>query len=331
MKAVLYDSYGPPEVLYRGEAPKPVPGHREVLIRVVAVECTKSDCELRGFTFPVKWFWLPLRLALGVFRPRNKILGSYFAGVVEATGKGVTRFRVGDRLFGSSQLRFGAYGEYLALPETCPIVIKPHRISFAEAAAVPLGGLNALHFINRADIQPGQKVLINGAGASIGSHAIQIAKSKAAEVTAVDAAHKRQCLLDLGADHFIDYQSQDFLQLDQRWDVIFNVVAGRSYSACMARLNPGGRLLIANPRLSDFFKARFSKPGDNKRAVVALAPETVEALNALSALIEDGRIRPLLDSIFYHEQAAQAQHRVEKEQRLGCVVLALDPEKARES
>ena len=169
MKAITYTRYGSPEVLSLTNVPKPTPKDDEVLIKVRAAEATKSDCELRSFTFPVQWFWLPLRLAMGLFRPRRQILGGYFSGEVEALGKSAHKFKVGDQIFGSTGIRMGAYGEYMCLPESCTMVAKPVNMSFEEAAAVPLGGLNALHFLRKATIKRGEQVLINGAGGSIGS------------------------------------------------------------------------------------------------------------------------------------------------------------------
>ena len=143
MKAIVYRLYGSPGVLHVGEVDKPVPGVNEIVVRVRAAEATKADCELRSFRFAVKWFWLPLRISLGLFRPANPVLGGYFAGEVEAVGKNVTGFREGDRVFGCARLRMGAYGQYLCLPDSYTLVPKPYNVSFEEAAAVPLGGLNA--------------------------------------------------------------------------------------------------------------------------------------------------------------------------------------------
>ncbi|MCA8943542.1 MAG: NAD(P)-dependent alcohol dehydrogenase, partial [Planctomycetes bacterium] len=194
MKAITYARYGPPDVLSVETVEAPVPRANEVRIRVRATEVTKADCELRSFRFPVKWFWLPLRLALGVTRPRRRILGGYFAGVVESCGASVTCFKPGDEVYGSAGLRMGAYAELVCLPENAAIAPKPRSMSFVEAAAVPLGGLNALHFMRRAALRSGENVLINGAGGSIGLHAVQIAKSAGAVVTVVDGAHKRELL-----------------------------------------------------------------------------------------------------------------------------------------
>lgn len=323
MKAITYTSYGPPEVLELEEVDKPIPKDDEILIRVQASEATKSDVEMRRFGFAVKWFWLPLRIAFGLTRPRRRILGGYFSGEIESIGKDVTRFSAEEQVYGAAGLRFGAYGEFVALPASYPIVAKPDNMSFAEAAAVPLGGLNALHFMQLARVEKGEKVLINGAGGSIGTHAIQIAKSMEAEVTAVDSAIKEQMLRRIGADHFIDYAKDNFTTMGRSYDVIFDMVAGSSYTSCIRTLNPGGRYLSCNPRLSVMLRSFFTSRFTNKTARFAFAGETREALNTLREMIEAGKIRSIVDRVYPMAQAADAHRRVETEQRLGAVVIAI--------
>ena len=221
------------------EVPQPTPNDAEILIRVRAAEVTKADCELRSFRFPVKWFWLPLRAVMGITKPKRQILGGYFSGEVEAVGKGVSRFTVGDQVFGAARLRMGAYGEYVCLPADYTITAKPSNMSFKEAAAVPLGGLNALHFLTMARVKKGDKVLVNGAGGSIGTFAVQIARVMGAEVTAVDSGIKQDMLRRIGADHFFNYTREDFTTSGHRYDVIFDMVARSSYTGCVAALNPG--------------------------------------------------------------------------------------------
>ncbi len=171
----MHRRYGGPEVLQIGDLPRPEPGDDDILIRVRAAEVTKGDCEMRSFRFAVKWFWLPLRLALGVFRPRRPVLGNYFAGTVVAVGANVSRFSAGDNVFGCSKLMLGAYAQFLCVPSSYTVAHMPANLSHEQAAAVPLGGLNALHFMRRASIAPGESVLVNGAGGSIGSFAVQLA------------------------------------------------------------------------------------------------------------------------------------------------------------
>ena len=323
MKAIVYSEYGAADVLRVTEIEKPVPEDDEIRIRVHAVEVTKADCEMRSFQFAVQWFWIPLRIAAGITRPKKPILGGYFSGVVDSVGKDVSSFKPGDEVFGSAGLHFGGYGEYLCLPARYTIVPKPANMSFEEAAAVPLGGLNALHFLRKAGIRHGESVLINGAGGSIGSFAVQIAKSMGAEVTAVDSGHKRDMLLRIGADHFIDYSREDFTQSGRTYDVIFNMVANSSYSGCVNSLNPGGRYLMGNPRLADMLRAVATSKFTDKTALFAFAGEQEDELLALKSMIEANQITSVIDKIYTPEQAVEAHRRVETEQRLGIVVIRM--------
>jgi NADPH:quinone reductase-like Zn-dependent oxidoreductase len=323
MKAITYTTYGPPEVLRLDEVAKPVPKDDEVLIRVRAAEATKSDVEMRRFRFAVKWFWLPLRIAFGLRKPKRHILGGYFSGEIASIGKDVTQFSAGEQVFGAAGLRFGAYGEFVALPASYPIATKPVNMSFAEAAAVPLGGFNALHFMRLARITAGDTVLINGAGGSIGTHAIQIAKSMGAEVTAVDSGIKERMLRRLGADHFIDYELESFTSMDAAYDVIFDMVAGSPYAACIKSLRPGGRYLSCNPRLSVMLRSFLTNQFTSKTATFAFAGETKAALGELKEMVEAGTIKSIVDRIYPMERAADAHRRVEAEQRLGAVVIAI--------
>jgi len=324
MRAITYSHYGPPEVLQLSEVGKPVLKDDEVLIRVRAVEATKADCEMRSFKFAVSWFWLPLRLALGIRKPRRQILGGYFSGEVASLGKNVTQYHVGDQIFGAAGLRFGAYGEYIALPESSTIVAKPRNMSFADAAAVPLGGLNALHFMRLARIEAGERVLINGAGGSIGTHAIQIAKSMGAEVTAVDSPIKEDMLVRMGIDHFIDYTRDDFAASGKTYDVIFDMVAGSSYTDCMKVLSSEGRYLSGNPRLSVMLRSVLTSLLSSRTATFAFAKETRDELHALAEMIEEGTIKSIVDRVLTMDQAAKAHRLVETEQRLGAIVITID-------
>jgi len=323
MRAITYHRYGPPEVLQLEDVPAPVPKDDEVLIRVRAAEATKADCEMRAFRFAVKWFWLPLRLAVGITRPRNKILGGYFAGVVEAVGPQVTRLAVGDEVYGSAGLGFGAYGELVTVRERASVVKKPADMTFEEAAAVPLGGLNALHFLRLAAIRPGERVLINGAGGSIGAHGVQIAKAMGAEVTAVDNEIKRALIERLGADHFVDYTREDFWSRGETWDVVFDMIPHTPYAAILRVLNPGGRYLKGNPRFVDLLRAPWTTRTTDKRVSMAFAKESHAELDALRTMIEAGELSPIVDTVYPLEQAAEAHRRVETEQRAGAIVLAI--------
>ena len=323
MKAIVFTEFGPPDVLQLKEVEKPIPKDDEVLIKVHAAEATKTDCELRSFNFPVKWFWLPLRITMGLIKPKKQILGGYFAGEVESVGKDVSKFKKGDQVFGTTKLRMGAYGEYVCLPASYTLVPKPYNVSFEEAAAVPLGGLNALHFLRKANIRKGEKVLVNGAGGSIGTFGVQIAKAMGAEVTAVDSTIKEEMLRRIGADHFFDYTKVDFTKSRKTYDVIFDMVAKSSYSECVKALNSKGRYLMANPRISDMLRSVLTSKFTDKTAIFVFAGEKEEELLALKEMIEEGKIKSIVDKIYPFEQAAEAHRRVETEQRLGPVVISV--------
>jgi NADPH:quinone reductase-like Zn-dependent oxidoreductase len=323
MKAVTYTRYGGPDVVHLADVPAPVPGDQDILIRVRAAETTKSDCEFRSFRFSVKWFWLPLRIAVGIRKPRRQILGIYFAGEVVSVGGRVTRFAAGDQVYGSTGLRLGAYGEYVVLPERATIGPKPRNMTFAEAAAVPLGGLNALHFMRRARIRPGEQVLINGAAGSIGAHAIQIACSMGAQVTAVDHRIKENLVRRLGASDFIDYTTDDVTTTGRRFDVIFDMVPGSPYRVFIGMLQPGGRYLNGNPRLSVLVRSVLTTRFTDKTVTVAFAPETKEALATLTEMIEAGKIQSIVDRVYPMAEVSAAHRRVETEQRLGAVVIII--------
>jgi NADPH:quinone reductase-like Zn-dependent oxidoreductase len=324
MKAIVYRKYGGPDVLHLEMVKKPAPKDNELLIRIHAAEATKSDCELRSFKFPVKWFWLPLRVAFGLFKPNKTILGSYFAGEVETVGKDVSTFKSGDQVFGATGLQFGAYGEYVCLPDNYTIALKPINLSFDEAAVVPLGGLNALHFMRIANIRSGERVLINGAGGSIGTFALQIAKSMGAEVTAVDSSLKEKMLRQIGADHFLDYAKGHFSQTSQTYDVIFDMTAAKPFSRCLVALNPGGRFLMGNPRVSDMIRSVIASKLTDKTVFFSFAGEKKDELLALKKMIEEGSIKPVIDKTYPMAQAADAHRRVETEQRLGMIAISIE-------
>jgi len=326
MKAIVYNKYGSPDVLQVTEIEKPKPKDNEVLIKIHSTEVTKADCEMRSFNFAVKWFWLPLRLMWGIFKPKKNVLGGYFSGEIEDVGKNVAKLVVGDQIFGCTQMRFGAYGEYICLPDSYTIVKKPSNMRYEEAAAVPLGGLNALHFMRKANIKEGEAVLINGAGGSIGTFAIQIAKDMGAEVTAVDSPIKEAMLCQLGVDYFVDYTQEKVTEQDKTYDVIFNMVASSRYSDFINVLNSNGRYLMGNPKLVDMLRSVVTSKFTDKKAIFSFAGEKKEELIALRTMIEAGKIRSVVDKIYSFNQIVQAHERVEAEQRIGIVVLSFDLE-----
>jgi NADPH:quinone reductase-like Zn-dependent oxidoreductase len=254
MKAIIWTKYGSPDGLQLKEVERPTPRENEVLIKIHAAAVSRADTEFRRLKFPFL-FAILIRLYLGLVRPtRIKIPGTEFAGEVVATGKDVTQYRTGDQLYGYTGLGMGTYAEYLCLPEKSsgfagPIAKKPLNITYEEAAAVPFGGLEALHSLARVNIQPGQKVLIVGAGGSIGTYSVQLAKHYGAEVTGVDSGGKLDMLRSIGADHVINYTREDFTKSGQKYDVIMDTIGKSPFAGSLKSLNENGTYLNVNPRM----------------------------------------------------------------------------------
>jgi NADPH:quinone reductase-like Zn-dependent oxidoreductase len=323
MQAVGWTKYGPPEVLQLQEIEKPSPKANEVLIKVYATTVTAGDCEARAFKFP-PLLWLPLRLVFGLTKPRKRILGQEVAGEVEAVGHAVTRFQPGDQLFAATLLRFGGYAQYVCLPESYPMARKPANMSYAEAATVPTGGLNGLHFIQCAQVQPGESVLLNGAGGSIGTYALQIAKSIGAEVTCVDSATKVEMLRALGADHVIDYTRADFTQQGTRYDVIIDIVGKSSFADCVRALKPRGRYVLGNPTLAGMIRGQWTTLTTDKRVLFELANYRPADVAYLIELIDAGKLKAVIDRTYPLAQIVAAHTYVETGRKAGNVVITLD-------
>jgi NADPH:quinone reductase-like Zn-dependent oxidoreductase len=261
---------------------------------------------------------------MGIRKPRGKTLGQELAGEVEAVGKDVTQFKKGDQVFAASLMRFGAYAEYVCLPETYPMALKPANMSYEEATTIPTGGLNALHFLKKGNIRSGEKILINGAGGSIGTYAIQIAKSLGAEVTAVDSTQKLDMLRTIGADHVIDYTQEDFTQNGETYDVIIDVVGKSSFSRSVSSLRPNGRYILGNPSLLGMIRGLWTSMTTDKKVIFEFAGYKVEDVIYLKELIEAGKIRSVIDRCYPLEQIAEAHRYVENGYKAGNVVITVE-------
>jgi NADPH:quinone reductase-like Zn-dependent oxidoreductase len=326
MRAIVWTKYGPPGVLQLKEVARPTPKDKEVLIRIYATTVTTADCELRSLNIPIA-LMLPIRIYLGLRRPRISILGQELAGEIEAVGKDVTRFRKGDQVFAWTGFRLGAYAEYICLPEGGFVAIKPSKMTYEEAAALSVGGLEAAHFLRKGNIQSGQKVLINGAGGSIGTFAIQIARHFGADVTGVDSTEKLDMLRSIGADHVIDYTQEDFTRSGETYDVIFDVIGKSSFSRSVKSLKPNGRYLLGNPGLSQQVRARWTSMPGSKKVIswaARAAGEITEDLNFLKELIEAGKIKTVIDRRYTLEEIAEAHRYVETGQKKGNVVITVE-------
>jgi len=327
MKAIIWTEYGPPDVLQLREVTKPVPKDNEVLIRICATTVTAGDCEMRRMK-PAMRYRLLMRMYVGLKRPeRITILGMELAGVIEAVGKAVTLFKEGDQVYATTGfVGTGACAEYICLPEAHEegaLAAKPANMTYEEAAAVPMGGCEALHFLRQADIQNGHRVLINGAGGTIGAFAVQLAKSLGAEVTAVDSTGKLDMLRSIGADQVIDYTKEDFTKRGETYDVILDVVGKSSHSRSMRSLNPDGRYLLANPRLLQLVRGRWALRRSGKRVIFGGANPKSEDLVFLKELIEAGKLRTVIDRRYALEQTAEAHRYVESGQKAGNVVITV--------
>ena len=328
MKAIIWTKYGPLDGLQLQEVEKPVPKDNEVLIKVHAATVTAGDTEMRKLKLPYS-LGLPIRLYTGFRQPtRVKILGQELAGVIEALGKDVTRFKEGDEVFGTTGFAFGSYAEYNCLPAgstESALAIKPANVSFEEAAAAPTAGLEAIHFMRIAGLQSGQHLLINGAGGSIGTFMLQLAKLSGAQVTAVDSAAKLDMLRALGADRVIDYTREDFAASDQTYDVILDVVGRGSYARSVRSLKPNGFYLLANPSLSTIFRRFWTSLTSSKKVVLQPSGQSLEELLQLKELIEAGKVKVVVDRSFSLEKTAEAHAYVETGQKKGNVVIAVEP------
>ncbi|MBK8900773.1 MAG: NAD(P)-dependent alcohol dehydrogenase [Anaerolineaceae bacterium] len=331
MKAVVWTKYGAPDGLELREVATPEPKDNEVLIKVHAATASTPDTELRRLKLPFL-FSVSLRLYIGLRKPtRITILGTEFAGEIVATGQDVTRFRQGDPVLGYTALKMGTYAEYICLPENPaglagPIGLKPANLSYAEAAAVPFGGLEALHTLKKANIRPGQKVLIVGAGGSIGTVAVQLAKHWGAEVTGVDHTVKLDMLRSIGADHVIDYTRQDFTKSGQKYDVILDTIDKSPFTASLRALSESGTYLNANPGLLGKLQWRLMVQKSRKKVIRWSGDYTASNLLALKELVEAGTIKPVIDRQYPLEEIAAAHRYVETGQKKGNVVVVVGGE-----
>jgi NADPH:quinone reductase-like Zn-dependent oxidoreductase len=322
MKAIVYTEYGPPDVLQLKEVEKPAPKDNEVLIRVHATTATLYDCWMRSSTAP-PGFWLFSRIGSGFRTPKQPILGTELAGEIEAVGAEVTRIKVGDQVFGFSA-KLGAYAEYICLPEGV-VGIKPVNLTYEEAAAVPQGALTALYFLRKGNVQSGGKVLIFGASGGVGGYAVQLAKHHfGADVTGVCSTSKIEYVKTLGADQVIDYTQEDFTKNGQTYDVIFDTVGKSSVLRSKRSLKKEGFYLFSTFGLPKLFPFLWLNLTSNQKVVMGLVEESSEDLFFLKELIENGKIRSVIDKRYPMERAAEAHRYVETGQKKGQVVIAID-------
>jgi NADPH:quinone reductase-like Zn-dependent oxidoreductase len=307
MKAIICTKYGPPEVLELKYVDKPTPKNNEVLIKIFATTVTSSDCIVRGFTLPLI-MWIPARLALGFFKPRKSILGMVLSGQIELVGDNVTQFKKGDKVFAHTFLRFGTYAEYTCMPEASALTLMPSNLIYEESSAIPFGGTLALHFLKRANIQKGQKVLIYGASGAVGISAVQLAKHFGAEVSGVCSTVNLDLIKSLGADFAIDYTKENFTEKGEKYDLIFDAVGKKKSSHLQYKntLAPKGQ----------FISVDHGNPGER-----AICKET---MNTLKEFAEIGVLKPIIDKILPLEQIVEAHRYVDKGHKKGNVIITIN-------
>jgi NADPH:quinone reductase-like Zn-dependent oxidoreductase len=328
MKAIVATKYGPPEVLQFKEVEKPKPKDNEVLIKVYATSVTTGDCNARGFVFIPPGLGPLARLMLGFRKPKKAILGADLAGEIEAVGKEVKLFKEGDQVFGIDGNGLGTYAEYKCMPEAGALTIKPANLTYEQAVAIPFGALTALYFLrDKGNIQSGQKVLINGASGSVGTAAVQLAKSFGAEVTGVCGTANLELVKSLGADKVIDYTQEDFTKSGETYDLILDSVVGKtSFSRCKNSLNQNGDYLAVAGGLRELIQMLWTSIVGGKKVIFGggEACERKESLNFLKELAEVGKLESVIDRRYPLEHIVEAHRYVDKGHKKGNVVIIVE-------
>lgn len=317
MKAAVYFQYGQPDVLQVKEVEKPVPGDNEILVRVRATAVNSGDVRLR------KADPFAVRFIFGLTKPRINILGTVFSGEVERIGKGVKQFKVGDAVFGHTDMRFGAYAEYKCMPESGSVALKPAGLSHTEAAVIPFGGVTALHFISKAGIKAGQKVIVVGASGAVGSAALQLAKSMGAHVTGVTGTANMSLVEAVGADKVIDYTKEDFTRNGETYDVIYDAVNSLSVPKAAKSLNKDGIMILSAAGLADMLLGAWISMTSNKKVMTGVISHAAAGILFLKELVEAGKYNPVIDRTYALEQISEAHAYVEMGHKKGNVAITV--------
>ncbi len=325
MKAIVYTKYGPADVLHLQEVEKPAPMDHEVLIKVHATSVTAGDCNARGFVFVPPGFGFIARLMFGFRKPRQPILGVELSGEIVEAGKDVRLFKKGDQVFGVS-IKSGAYAEYICMAEDARLVMKPANLTCAEAASIPFGATTALYFLRDcAKLKAGQQVLIIGASGCTGVYALQLAKYYGAEVTGVCSTRNLEMVRSLGADDVIDYTKEDFTHNGQRYDVILDMVPGKSsFARYKSSLKPNGLYLAGAAGIDALAQMAWTALAGGKKVIAGMAPDRKEDLVFLKGLIEAGKLKPVIDRRYPLEQTADAHRYADTGRKKGSVVITMD-------
>ena len=323
MKAIVYERYGPPEVLELKEVAKPTPKDNEVLIKTHATTVTSGDWRVRSLSVPAGFGFI-MRLVFGISKPKQPILGSELAGVIESVGKDVRKFKVGDQVFAFSDASMGCHAEYKCMPQDGAVVLKPPSLSYDEAAALSFGGTTALDFLRRGKLQSGEKVLVNGASGGVGTAAVQLAKHFGADVTGVCSTANMELVRSLGASHVIDYTKEDFTQNGETYDVIVDTVGTAPFSRSKDSLKAGGRLLMVLAGLPDMLQIPWVSMTSSKKVIAGPAAVRAEDLRFLAGLAQAGEFKPVIDRRYPFEQIAEAHRYVDTGRKRGNVIITLE-------
>jgi NADPH:quinone reductase-like Zn-dependent oxidoreductase len=324
MKAVACTRYGPPETLELQERDLPLPGAAEIRIEIHATTVTRADTRIRSFSFPHQWLLsLPVGLGLGFGKPRQPVLGMELAGRVDLVGEAVTRFKRGDEVYAATLASLGgAYAQYVCVPEHGAVAIKPASLSFAQAAALPIGARTALQYLRLAQLAPGQRIAVYGASGSVGTYAVQLARHFGAHVTAVCSGANADMMVALGAQQVVDYTRADFADAGERYDVIFDTVDKCAFASCLKALTPGGAYLNAT-RLLPSAAMLLAKLRGRRILLSRSAPETAEALDYLAALVEAGALQVVIDRAYRLEEIVEAHRYVDQGRKRGNVSISV--------
>lgn len=322
MKAIVYETYGSADVLEFKEVEKPVPKRNQVLIKIHATTVTSADWRVRSLTVPTG-FRLMMRLVFGFSKPKQPILGSELAGVIESVGNSVTQFKVGDAVFAFADADMGCHAQYKCMSQDSAIALKPANMSFEEAAAMSFGGTTALNFFKRAKLQPGESVLINGASGAVGTAAVQLAKHFGADVTAVCSTPNMELVASIGADHVIDYTSEDFTQNGRTYDVIMDTAGTAPFNRSKVSLKPKGRLLLVLAGLPDMLPMLWVSLLSNKKIIAGPAFGKASDLCFLADLASASKFKPVIDRCYPLERIADAHRYVDTGRKKGNVVIVM--------
>jgi NADPH:quinone reductase-like Zn-dependent oxidoreductase len=323
MRAAVVTRYGAPDVVALRDVARPAPGPHDLLIRVRATTVSSGDARVRARRVPAGMGFL-MRLAMGWSGPRQPVLGTECAGVVEAVGAEVTRFRPGDAVIAFPGATMGAHAAYVRIGEDGPVALKPDGLAWEEAAALLFGGTTALHSLRVAEVQRGERVLVLGASGAVGVATVQLAQREGAEVTAVCSAANAALVKGLGATRVIDYNAEDFTRSDTTWDVVIDCVGATDYARCRRVLAPGGRLVRVVADLPGLLAAPFQGRLSGHRVIATVTPERPDDVRALVALAAEGAYRAVIDAVLPMARVAEAHARVDSGRKRGSVVLILD-------